>query len=75
MQKRMKPTLIRKSTVVIVVLQNMLLSSLLFYVYLTSWERNRIETFREEIINLQDVFYANFKRKLNLRIQLGLGWQ
>lgn len=71
----MKPTLIRKSTVVIVVLQNMLLSSLLFYVYLTSWERNRIETFREEIINLQDVFYANFKRKLNLRIQLGLGWQ
>lgn len=71
----MKPTLIRKSTVVIVVLQNMLLSSLLFYVYLTSWERNWIETFREEIINLQDVFYANFKRKLNLRIQLGLGWQ
>lgn len=71
----MKPTLIRKSTVVIVVLQNKLLSSLLFYVYLTSWERNRIETFREEIINLQDVFYANFKRKLNLRIQLGLGWQ
>lgn len=71
----MKPTLSRKSTVVIVVLQNMLLSSLLFYVYLTSWERNRIETFREEIINLQDVFYANFKRKLNLRIQLGLGWQ
>lgn len=71
----MKSILIRKLTVVIVVLQNMLISSLLFYVYLTSWERNRIETFREEIINLQDVFYANFKRKLNLRIQLGLGWQ
>lgn len=71
----MKSILIRKLTVVIVVLQNMLLPSLLFYVYLTSWERNRIETFREEIINLQDVFYANFKRKLNLRIQLGLGWQ
>lgn len=28
-----------------------------------------------KIVNLQGVFYANFQRQLDLRIQSGLGWQ